>query len=233
MRAGCKGREKEGRKEGKEDKVSPDVSTSLACTRGDGPLSPVRGKELLAELYADDGVPGLYDCVSKGDVVLAADLLDKAGEGVAVRLSSPRPGSKIAHLSVVAVVCEPHLWPDVEDPAVEEEEAAVVECGAVEDGHAHVAEDAVCRVGREDLCEDLPGVEDGVGLEEVVEAAVAWDLELWTDAQRGAGLLGERDGLEDALAVAVKVERPLVERARRDGAACGKGRGGGEGVERG
>jgi hypothetical protein len=49
-----------------------------------------------------------------------------------------------------------------------------------------------------------------VALEEVVEAAVAGDLELGPDAQARAGRLGPADALDDALGVALEVQRPLV-----------------------
>ena len=37
------------------------------------------------------------------------------------------PRRKVAHFTIVAVVCEPHLWPDEQNLAVVDDEAAVVD----------------------------------------------------------------------------------------------------------
>ncbi|KAI3479823.1 hypothetical protein L1887_58119 [Cichorium endivia] len=200
------------------------VGKDLDATQALSDVRRVRGEELLAQLDAQHRVPGLDHRVAKRHRMLASDVGDDARQCEIVRVVGACPGRKVAHLAVVAVVGEPHLGSDVEDLGVEQEEATVVECRAVEDGHADVAQDAVRRIGGEDLAEHLPRMQHGVRLEKVVEAAIAGDLELGPDAQTRACSLGQTDRLEDALAVAVKVERPLVERARRDGAAkCTKG----------
>lgn len=50
-----------------------------------------------------------------------------------------------------------------------------------------------------------------VQFQKVIQTAIPRDLEFWTYSQTGAGFLGEDDGADDAVAVARKVERPLVQ----------------------
>ena len=69
----------------------------------------------------------------------------------------------------------------------------------------------MCRPGGQGGCERA------THLEEVIEAAIAGDLELRPDSQRRARRLGQPDALEDPREVAVEVEGPLRELARRDG----------------
>jgi hypothetical protein len=84
------------------------------------------------------------------------------------------------------------------------------------DAHANVTYDSVCLVRLEDLPQDLPRVHGGVALEKVIQAAIAGDLELGPDAEGCAALLRDANAPEDALQIAVEVERPLVKGARRE-----------------
>ena len=57
----------------------------------------------------------------------------------------------------------------------------------------------------------LPAVKVEVSLQEMVEAIIATDLQLRTDPERAALLLGLNNGLDDPFGVAFKVKSPLVE----------------------
>jgi len=108
---------------------------------------------------------------------------------------------------------QPHLRPDQDDLAVIEDDAAVVAHIAVPHGHAHINQNVLAVRVVDDAGQHLPRVQEGVALEEVVEAAIAGDLELGADAQGGAGGFGAADALDDAGGVALEVEGPLVEGA--------------------
>lgn len=108
---------------------------------------------------------------------------------------------------------QPHLRPDQDDLAVIEDDAAVVAHIAVPHGHAHINQNVLAVRVVDDAGQHLPRVQERVALEEVVEAAIAGDLELGTDAQGRAGLFGAADTLDDAGSVAFEVKGPLVEGA--------------------
>lgn len=57
--------------------------------------------------------------------------------GKVVLFSCPRvaPWCKVAHLSIVAVICKVHFWPDQKDFAVQADYSAVVSDISVLDGH--------------------------------------------------------------------------------------------------
>lgn len=83
--------------------------------------------------------------------MLSCHIAYDSGEGEAVRLICPCPRCKVSHLAIISIVCKPHLWADVEDFPIEQEESAVVERGTMEYGHADVTENAVRGIGGKDL----------------------------------------------------------------------------------
>ena len=62
----------------------------------------------------------------------------------------------------------------------------------------------------------LPAVKVEVSLQEMVEAIIATDLQLRTDPERAALLLGLNNGLDDPFGIAFKVKSPLVEVTRAE-----------------
>merc|ERR1719470_161615 len=60
---------------------------------------------------------------------------------------------------------------------------------------------------------DLPAVEQGVPLIEVILAAVPTHLQLWSSPIPGPIILGHPDAAQDPLQVPLKVQGPLIEGA--------------------
>ena len=79
---------------------------------------------------------------------------------------------------VVAVVGQRQLGPQQQHAPIQQVCAAVVPHAAVDDRHAHVAEDAVRGITGQQLGQALPAVLDGVKLLEVVLAAIPGHLQL-------------------------------------------------------
>ena len=79
---------------------------------------------------------------------------------------------------VVAVVGQRQLGPQQQHAPVQQVCAAVVAHAAVDDRHAHVAQDAVRGIAGQQFGQALPAVLDGVQLLKVVLAAIAGHLQL-------------------------------------------------------
>ena len=86
------------------------------------------------------------------------------------------PRCEIPHLPVVAIVCQPHLGSNEEELATVNEHTAVVSHIAVPDGHADVQQDILAVLMVDDLGKHLPGMQEGITLEEVIQTAIAGDL---------------------------------------------------------
>jgi hypothetical protein len=85
----------------------------------------------------------------------------------------------------------------------------------VSDRHTNIDQDILAIRVRNDARQHLPGVEEGVSFEEVVQAAIAGDLELRPDAKSCSSCFCSADTFDDAFGVALEIESPLVERAVR------------------
>ena len=94
---------------------------------------------------------------------------------------------------------------------------AVVPHPTVQYGHAKVTEQIIGGAPRKEFGQTLPTVRVSVGLQKVILAAVAAQLQLGTKAVGGTGVAGLGAGLQDPLEVAGKVQRPLVQVARGNG----------------
>lgn len=62
----------------------------------------------------------------------------------------------------------------------------------------------------DDIPQHLPALLVQIKLEEVIETAIACNLQLGAHAKASTFLLGNDNGLDDALFVACEVERPLT-----------------------
>lgn len=197
--------------------ASTTIGKDLDAVEAHVDVGAVGGEELLARLGGQTGVDGGQHDIADGDVAAALVLLDVRRQVVLLDVAGAVPGGEEAHLAKVAVVGEVDLGAQAQDLAVEHDGARIVAAVAVQHRQADVDDDAVEVRVREDGEERVPRVLVHLGLEEVVQAAVAGDLELRADAEGGAGLLGLDDALLDAPEVALKVEGPLVQRASREG----------------
>lgn len=80
-----------------------------------------------------------------------------------------------------------HLRTNKDDFPVEEDYSAIVPDIPMPDRHTHI-DHYVLTVGMiDDASKHLPGVQERVSLQEVIQAAIAGDFELRTNAQRSPG----------------------------------------------
>ena len=82
-----------------------------------------------------------------------------------------------ANLPVIAIVSQSHLWANVADLPVEQEDAAIVADATVSDRHANITDNAVCQVPLQKLLNALPTVVHCVLFIEVVLTAVTRQLQ--------------------------------------------------------
>ena len=80
-------------------------------------------------------------------------VLVEVGMWGARRTQRRRNGLGVESARAHTVVRHGHFRADEEDFPVEAENAAVVAHAAVEQGHAHVAEDPVCEIRAEEVCQ--------------------------------------------------------------------------------
>lgn len=97
-------------------------------------------------------------------------------EVVFLDVPGTHPGGKIAHLSVVPIVREPHLWTYEEHFTVVDQNAAIITNTAMSYWHADIQEDVLAVWIVNYLGQHLPRMQESVTLQEVVETAIAGDL---------------------------------------------------------
>lgn len=84
----------------------------------------------------------------------------------------------MAHLTVVAIVCEPHLGADHEDLAVQAENPAVEALVPVLHRHADVQQDAMAALVKEDPVQHLVTVQVQILLDEVIQTSITTYFQL-------------------------------------------------------
>ena len=173
----------------------------------------LRHPELFTSLAGNGGVVAPNNCIAEEGLLLANDSADVLLELESVKLRA-LPRGEPSTLSVIVATGQEQLRPNHQDALVEAEHTAVVESVLEVDWHSDVAKKIPRKVPvRQDFTQRLPAVFLGVELEEVILAAVARDLKLWTDSVRGTNLSGVADGTNDVVLVVGKAHGPLVDLA--------------------
>lgn len=65
-------------------------------------------------------------------------------------------------------------------------------------------------------CQHFPAMQEYISFEEVIEAAIARDLEFGANSQCRSSLLSLPYALDDAVCIAFEIQGPLVERAMQE-----------------
>lgn len=95
----------------------------------------ILGRNAYTCLRANTCIRSRNHCISKGNVRCSLQTLNASWEMILFSYSRLAPGSKMPHLSVVAIICKIHLGPDQEDFAVQADYSTIVSNISVLDGH--------------------------------------------------------------------------------------------------
>jgi hypothetical protein len=79
------------------------------------------------------------------------------------------------------------------------------------DRHSNIDDDILCVWVVDDASQHLPGVEEGIALQEPVENAIPGNFQLGTNTKGGTGSFSLADTFDNAFRIALKVESPLVQ----------------------
>ena len=121
------------------------------------------------------------------------------------------PGREPARFSIISVVCEAELGANQENLPVQHEYSAIIPHPSVNDGHTDIADNFVCLISIEQIGKTFPRVFRRVQFQEVVFAAISWQLELGSDAVSGTPPFGCRYRRLYASQVTFEVQCPLIE----------------------
>lgn len=168
-------------------------------------------KELLASLGSQAGINSRENNIANRDLATTLKLLDSGREKVLLDVSRSLPRRKEAHLAEVSIVGKVKLWPKADNLAVEDNGACVIPTVAVKERKANIKNNAVQRLISQNRVERVPRVFVHLTLEEVVQTPVSRNLQLGSNAQRRARLLGLVDALFDPPEIIFIVQSPLVE----------------------
>ena len=103
-----------------------------------------------------------------GDCFLSSDFLQDLGQHKLIYFPGVFPGGEVAGFEVVFPISQDHFDSDSNHLRVIDEDSAVVEGSFVEDWTAEVDQDAIGDSRNNEVFDDIPGVKNGVVLEEVV-----------------------------------------------------------------
>ena len=122
------------------------------------------------------------------------------------------PGREPARFSIIPVVCEAELGANQENlPVQHEYSTQLYRTLSVNDGHTDIADNFVCLISIEQIGKTFPRVFRRVQFQEVVFAAISWQLELGSDAVSGTPPFGCRYRRLYASQVTFEVQCPLIE----------------------
>ena len=119
------------------------------------------------------------------------------------------PGREPARFSIISVVCEAELGANQENLPVQHEYSAIIPHPSVNDGHTDIADNFVCLISIEQIGKTFPRVFRRVQFQEVVFAAISWQLELGSDAVSGTPPFGCRYRRLYASQVTFEVQCPF------------------------
>lgn len=124
------------------------------------------------------------------------------------------PGREIASLKVVPSIGHDHLTAYTDYFGLVDDDSSVVESCLVENGTSQIDDDVISDTWDENVLDDIPGMEDGVVLEEVVVAVVAWDLEFSANPHAAIEAFALFNTFHDVLVVLFEIKRVIVETAK-------------------
>lgn len=141
----------------------------------------IRSEELFASLRTDTGIFRAQDGITKGHLILASDVPNNVLQVVLLNVPGTHPRGKIAHLSVVSIVCERHLGTYKEHFTVVDQNAAVITDIVMSYWHPDIQKNILAVWIVNHLGQHLPRMQESVSLEEVVETAITSNFKLWSD----------------------------------------------------